>query len=340
MKKLLSLSALALSLLATPMPAHAAKMALSPAEAELRASCLNTVSLIINTEGVQSNAADAFLSFNPDEIEVTGIGIGNVYKAYPGKVIGSGRIQITAFNDEGFFNGRGTLATLSFKSKPGVESTEINFIYSPGSSVDSNVADASANDVLTGVFGGRYTFKPGACTSDRTAPWLENESPKPGDITVPLDAPVTFLIKDNQSGVKLDSLKVQINDQIYTPQSPEMTTSRRGLGYEVTIQPAEPFSASAPVTVSVDAQDEDGNVMKQVKYSFNELMPVGACPKEEVRPAAPEMPDRMWLWILLIISLLVNVLLYIKDHPHVRKMQLETHPIPKTPKKRPAKRKK
>ena len=317
-------------------PAHAAKMALSPGSAEFRSGCVNVLNVVLNTEGENTVAVDAFLRYNPAEIEildqlsgVLGVQIrpGSLYQSYPGNIVSNGLIRLTAFNQSGFFNGRGILASIVFKSKPGVESASLGFDFSPGLSTDSNVASSEASDLLNATYGGSYTFKPGPCKADTSPPWVEERSPDDGEVNVPLNSNIEFVIKDNKSGVDLDSLKVEVNDVIYKKEGENQFGYKgKALKYKITVDPAEDFLDRVPVVVKINAQDFDGNVMPEVAYSFNEVIPVeececAPCPEElrpapcpePLRPAAP--PDYskfiIALLILLLLSVLYNFRLYL-----------------------------
>ncbi len=314
--------------------AHAAKFGLNPSSGQLRAGCRNTVNIILNTEGADSNSADAFLKYNPKEIEVLGINDGTVYQAYPGKVINNGTIMLTAFNDVGAFNGRGVLASISFRSKPGVKSTSIKFNYSQGSTTDSNIASPEAVDLLNGAYGASYTFVNGSCSTDRTAPWIENEFPKDKSMNIPIDSEISFLIKDNQSGIDINKLKVQINDDIYKKDGKlAFRAEKRGLAYKITIKHVKPFGVHEPVHVTIKASDADGNRMNDYTYGFNEFIAVGSCltQKEGLRGSAQSGGGGNGLMvsfiILFLISAFINVLMWFSDHPHIESIHIKKHKI-------------
>ena len=294
--------------------AHAAKFGLSPGSSELRQGCKYTVDIIVNTEGASTRGADAFLSYNPDEIEILDIDPGVVYKSYPGKIFGNGSIRITAFSQDGLFNGRGVLARIAFRSKPGVEFSKIYFNYSPGATTDSNIAGENANDILDGVYGAEYTFIPGPCVvevPDLKAPWLENLRPGIDWENMVPNTNITFSIKDDRSGVDLDSLTVQTDDLLYGKKG-ENTFSYEGrpTDYQIVIDPEDDFITDEPVTVNIKAKDLSENAM-ELNYEFT-VYPISECPVE-VRPAAP--PDYrkflIPLLILLLASMLYNLRLYI-----------------------------
>lgn len=322
-----------------PMQAHAAKMALSPGSGEFKTGCVNSVGIIVNTEGENTMAADAFLRFNPDEIEILDmnssvsgvqIKINGIYESYPGNIVTNGRIKMTAFNRAGFFNGRGTLGTIVFKNKPGVERATIYFEFSPGASTDSNVANPDALDVLNAAYGGTYTFVTGACGSDKSPPKIEKKYPDMDAMLAPLDANIEFIIRDDQSGVNLDTLRVDVNGKVYSKEGENQFRYEGDANkYRIIIDPQEDFPDRQPVGVKIQAQDYDGNTMKDEIYSFNRLIPVEACqvggvckdityscPENDLKPSAMEKIEGiskggryiiLILLIFLLISLITNV---------------------------------
>ena len=313
-----------------PTNTNAAKMALSPGSSEMVSGCTSVLNIIVNTEGSDTTAVDAFLKYNPDEVEIidqaTGIsGIqirkGSVYDSYPGNIVNNGIIRLTAFNREGYFNGRGVVGSIVFKSKPGVTSSTINFDYRPGGTVDSNVADPDSKDILNGAYGGTYTFKTGKCGGDSTPPNIQDEKPAQGEIGAALDSNVEFTIIDSMSGVDLNNLKVDINGTMYTKDGEnQFTADGKPNKYKITIDPKNDFLEHVPVVVKINAQDLDKNVMPEKKYSFNELMPATECqlkpvacepcPTEGLKSSAPEEYTGInwWPWlIILLCSLILNL---------------------------------
>jgi len=327
------LGLLALILLA-PLPAHAAKMALSPASGNFVTNCATAANIIVNTEGQDSMAADAFLRYNPDELEIvdqmasvggTQLRPGSVYESYPGNIVGNGTMRLTAFNRSGYYNGRGILGSIVFKAKPGVQTTTISFDYSAGRTTDSNVADVDSNDMLNGAYGATYKFTTGKCGGDATPPSVDELKPAPGEIGYPLDGDISFIVKDGMTGVDIDTLKIQVNDTTYSKKTdPKFTYEGKPSKYSININPSQDFLPNAPVRVKINVQDLEGNAMSERGYSFNELMPVGACtptktvtlaPIEILRPAAPEARGiTSWWpwWFVLLCSLILNLKLWLK----------------------------
>lgn len=316
----------------------AAKMALSPNGGELISGCQHRINIVINTEGVNSRAADAFLSYNPAEIDIidqlaniggTQLRPGSVYESYPGNQVNNGVIRLTAFNRIGFFNGRGNLASFVIQGKPGIEQTTINFNYSPGQSTDSNVANAESVDVLNGAYGATFHFKKGSCGSDKTPPVITEIYPENNAMLAPLDTNIEFTITDTNSGVDIDQLKVDINGVIYSKEGENsFNYSGSPAAYRVTIDPPDSFSERKPINIKIQAQDKAGNSITNGVYQFNQFMPVEACQspepitcedltlKSDLRPAAPAKGSPgfiIFLLILLALSLLLNIELLWKD---------------------------
>lgn len=293
MKKFVLKSALvALLVLGFQTPTYAAKLGLYPTSSALKKGCNYNVDVVINTEGVNSRGADAFLSYDSNKIEVLSISPGWVFKSYPGKVFGNGNIKITAFSQNGFYNGSGTLARIAFRSINDATSGGFQFKYSPGSTVDSNVADENSNDMLNGVWGADYTFEDGPCfviTPDTTPPWIELEDLKPGmdwQNMVP-NTNIKFTIQDDKSGVDLDTLTVDVNDLTYTKDG-ENSFTYEGVAkkYDITINPEKDFIEEIDVNVTVNAKDNDENEMEPFEYTFGTY----TLPEDYLRPAAPEPP--------------------------------------------------
>lgn len=347
MKKILLCSFLIGLLMAFQTPAHAAKLSLSPASANLTEECENIVNIMVDTQGADTRGADAFMSYNPNEIEMLNILPGEMYKSYPGKIIRNGDIFITAFSENGFFAGSGTLARLVFKSKPGVKSTTISFKYSPGSTVDSNVAGREANDILNTVFSGTYTFESGSCegiplkpaapppVSDTKPPWLEDLRPGVDWGNMVPNSDLSFTILDNLSGVDLNSLKIKIDNTLYTKDGENIFnyegTPRK---YRIIIDPKNDFikNKDEKVPVTISARDLTQNLFT-LDYAFT-VYPTLECP--DVRPAAPAIKystgaRNMILILLILIIVLFTTNVWLVTEPPIRE---ETTAKPKHKKRK------
>ncbi len=330
MKKLLLCSLIIGLITAFHTTAYAAELSLNPASGVLTQECENTIDIIVNTQGADTRGADAFMTYNPNEIEILSIQPGNLFKSYPGKIIRNGDIFITAFSENGFFKGNGSLARLVFKSKPGVKSTTISFKHSPGSTVDSNVAGREANDMLTAVFSGTYTFGPGTCGQETVRPSASKKplTPVP-DIHPPHinnlrpganwknmvpNSDLTFDLIDDGSGIDLNSIVVELDNIIYTTYSDnKFEYNGNKHRYKIKVNPNLDFAKKEgeKILVSIKAKDFNGNQFS-LNYDF-EVYPTSICPND-AHPSAPEIVyskgARNIIWILLIfllIALITNV---------------------------------
>lgn len=267
-------------LVISPLRVEAASLSFTPSSTAFKQGCSSRIDVMLDTQGVSTNAADVIVLFNPAELDIEdqngsipGVQVkaGSVYEVYAGNVVDNaqGKILVTAFSVIGNFNGSGNYASIFLKSKPGVTSSTLQFQYVPGQSTDSNVADLFASDVLSSVNTGTYTFQTGPCFPDVQSPAVSNVVPANNAVNVPLNANVSFNITDNQSGVDLTTLSVQLYNVSYTSTSPEVTLSGQPLSYSVSINPAQDFPDATQITLVVQASDLVGNVMPAKIFSFN-----------------------------------------------------------------------
>lgn len=239
--------------------AHAATFSLSPASGTFKKGCPNTVRAVVNTGGVDSNAADMFLTYDPAKIEVTGVSAGNAYQTYLAPSYGGGHVSLTAFSVGSNLNGSATFASIAFKSVGDTESAGIDFVFSPGSTTDSNIADTESNDLLSGVGNGSYTFEEGDCVVNTAGPYVTGQSPGGGATNVPLDTAISFHLRDDDPGVNADTISVSVNSVAYAPGSAGFEMSGATKDYAITITPAAPFEKDTKVDVKVTAKDGKGN---------------------------------------------------------------------------------
>lgn len=276
----LVLGAFALWLALFSGSAQAATFALSPPSGSFTQGCEVSVDILIDTQGIDSNAADAVLFYDPNDVEFIDqdasmpsvqVGKGNVYQIYAGNVVddAQGRILLTGFNVLGGFNGSGIYGSMVFKSKPGVTSTQFTFDFTPGGSTDSNIADMASSDVLSGVTNANYTFTPGSCVPDTQAPQIVDFTPANGSADVPLSSNLSFRVTDNQSGVDINTLSVIAHNTTYTNGSPQMTVTGTALDFTIVINPSTDFPFNTEIVTTIGVEDVTGNVMPQRVFRFN-----------------------------------------------------------------------
>lgn len=295
--------------------ADAARFELSPSSGAFREGCNSVINIMMSTESQESDAANIIINYNPSEIEIidtnstmSGIQIneGSVYDIYVDNIAEpTGEIRLTGFSIGHSYNsgsGFGNFGAIQFRSYPGVGSTSLTIDYVPGSTLDSNIAQyITSDDLLSGVNSGSYTFEVGPCFDDTTAPWVSDPAPSPGSIDNPLDSDITFRIRDNQSGIDITTLTIEIQGILYTYDGVNrFSYTGDSMDYQITVNPIEDFIESVIVRVEINAEDFDNNVMSAYRWFFNqppEPPPVPptceelGCPSPEDCPEPEEIPE-------------------------------------------------
>jgi len=296
----LSLVFLGLIIFLIPNFVYAAKFHLSPSSRQFLESCDSAVTIFIDTESQASDAANILINYNPADIEIIdadnsqpGIQIykGNTYNNFVDNIVfpSQGLIRLTGFSFGEAYNSQGTpgiFGSVLFQGRPGVSSTDISIDYIPNSTTDSNIAEfGTSDDLLTGVTNGSYTFGVGPCDLDTTPPYVTNLNPKANQTGVVLTSPVSFHVKDNQAGVDLDSLEVEIDNVLYTRNgNNQFSFAGDPLDYTIAVNPVKDFPENITVVVSISVKDLDNNVMSPYVYSFNQPPAPPPLPPEEVPP--------------------------------------------------------
>lgn len=209
-----------------PAKASGAYFYLSPPSGTYYIGQPFTVNIMVATDGENTDAADVYLNYNPNYLEVvdalpaipgTQIQPGPIYSVYPGNEVNAatGFIRVTGFNPMTPYNsgkGSGVFATITFKGKQITNGTTVSFEFNPGDSHDCNLAQTiTSADILTAATGGVYRIAP-----DTIGPYITNLSPAAGATGVSPNTNVSFRIKDDQTAVDINSVKVVLNGVEYT----------------------------------------------------------------------------------------------------------------------------
>lgn len=264
--------------------AEAARFSLSPSAKQFKTGCEVAVNIMMDSEGQSVSAADAFVYYNANEIEIidqntasAGVQVrpGNIFNAYVGNIVkpAEGKIYLTAFNLFSYYQTQGApdvYGAIILKAKPGVTSSTLRFDFTLGNTIDSNIADPLSNDILTSVADGTYTFVPGSCVDDTTPPRVVSSIPESGDKSIALDSNLSFDIADSGSGVDINSVLVNLDSNVYKNGDSAFSFTGTPALYTVTINPSSNFLAATPVFVQIDAEDLSLNKMPRYEFSFNE----------------------------------------------------------------------
>lgn len=246
----------------------AAKFHFNPASATLNQTCISSVNIDIDPEGLISNAAEVIVNYNPSEIEIidqdtgsNGIQIrgGNAYQNYIYNVVDSstGRITLAGASFTNFLQNRRVFATIQFRSQPSITSTSFNIVYSGfGVTNDSNIADSTTNlDLLDGVTNATYTFSVGNCQTSTSVPRIEFLNISNGQTDVPLNSNIIIQVIDDLVDIDLNSIMIMVNGRSYTILSPEVTYIGSNGNYTFTLNPEIDFPDQESVIVSIRGQN-------------------------------------------------------------------------------------
>lgn len=151
---------------------------LDPSSASKGVGEVFTVNLNIDTAGKEVAGADVKITYDEDIIEITKVEKGDFFTDEAHN-IGTGTLYVAGLFSEQFKTraGTGRVATLTLKGKA-EGSDQLVFVCTPQTS-DSNILDASANDIIvcSGIRNGTYTFSketaaPAVTTTATSTPTL------------------------------------------------------------------------------------------------------------------------------------------------------------------------
>lgn len=170
-------------------------MSLTPASATKKVGEEFTVTLEINGEGKAVAGADAKITFDASLLEITGVGEVGVanggFFTDEAHNIGDGTLYIAGFFKEQFATktGIGKMVTITLKGKK-TGTAAVNFVCTPQTN-DTNVLDASANDIIncSGTKGGSYIIIASGGEGTPTATPTATPTPIPGTARTPTPTP-------------------------------------------------------------------------------------------------------------------------------------------------------
>jgi len=121
-----------------------------------------------------------------------------------------------------------------------------------------------------------YTFQ---CEYDNNPPYTGNYDPVPGQQNVPINTNISFHVYDDDLGVDINTLLVEIDDVQYSVVNGNLSFSGNPFDYNISINPTENFEFSQIVTVDIDVADlaTPANQLSGFSYSFQ-------CISDEITP--------------------------------------------------------
>ncbi len=199
-----------------------------------------TVSIMVDTAGYSSGGVGTIINYDPFMISATAIETGTIFTDYPMSSINNERGKITisgiAASADHLFSGSGEFARITFKPNQ-LGSSDISFLFQPGSTTDSNIAVTFGNgDILTKVNGLKTNAVPATSLSS------ENGS----DFLSYLKS-LTFASLKEQIDIKLSTLNLPFISSRYA-------SAREGRPISKNLDPLEPIVAQAPITDTKNTQ--------------------------------------------------------------------------------------
>ncbi|MBU1131836.1 hypothetical protein KKC32_01100 [Patescibacteria group bacterium] len=264
-----------------------ASFSLSPSSGIYSPGQIFNVNILVNTDNAETDAADVILHYDPVYLEVVdalpaaGIQVlpGSLYESYPGNIVDpvNGTIKVTGFSFMSTYRGsNGIFATVNFRAKQNVAGTPVTFEFTLGSTTDSNLAlHGTSDDILSSVNGGNYSIQP-----NTKPPYVANFSPARGAANVQVNANVSFNLKDDETGVDINSVKVKVNGLEYSSNiAPKFTFSGSVKNYGISLTPQN-MDYDKRFDISVDAKDTENNIMTTYDSWFQTMsVPTNSAPQ-------------------------------------------------------------
>ncbi len=153
--------------------------------------------------------------------------------------------------------------------------SSLNYLFTITPSVPFPSGIASSITVLARDTAGnsrtsQITFnQPSPPPADRQPPQIQFNNPIAFQPTFPAGSPITFRLSDNQSGVDLNSLVVNLNGTEYRNTNSELTWTGSALDYMLTLLPSTPIPSDTYSTLRITVRDISGNsVTDYIVFNF------------------------------------------------------------------------
>lgn len=239
---------------------------------EVPQNCEYPLKLMIDPGSNLSNAADVILKYNPNDIEiidsiqnVSGKQVlpGDAYEYYPstGNQVNdsTGTIRLVGVSYDKTLDKKSVFAIIKVKLKSNIANIDIVF-DGIDKTTDSNIAEYNSSlDVLSQVRNVKLNkSNTASCPQEDTIPpnILVNSS----YMQIKDSKKLVFIVSDGLSGVKLDSLKMIIGDNVYNYGSSSLNItpiSSNGYQIEVTLDES---NIDDEIFFNIVVSDNSGNV--------------------------------------------------------------------------------
>lgn len=293
-KLILSIVLGSFGILCFPSVAQAAQFSFDSSNIKYSQGCETDLRVIIDPEGIKSNGADLIVRYNQNELEIIDtdpslqgiqISTGDAYEVYFGNLAENGTIRIGAASYNKFLNQKMTFATIKLKSKPGTTSSKLTFSFTPGSTLDSNIAEAnSSNDKLYSAKPVTINFDSTPCTIDQTGPEIIFINPNRSNHVLNSLEEIVVNLKDT-TGVDLNTLEITLNNEIYSILKDNLSYSGSPNEYNIKFTPQNLPKENTALTLKVEISDTKGNNSNAILI-FN--LPQGL----QITTCNPEQPDK------------------------------------------------
>ncbi len=137
-----------------------------------------------------------------------------------------------------------------------------DFVADTPVNVSVDATDLRGNNMNT------YSYSFNEPDVDNTPPYVTDPDPSAGASSVSVTTNIVFHLKDNLSGVNIDTVSVRVDGVTYN--NGDFSFTGDSLDYTITINPSLDLSADSEIFAEIDAVDLRGNVMSTYRYSFNQ----------------------------------------------------------------------
>lgn len=179
----------------------------------------------VQTDNLSANSVDVIIPYDPTylapytgsgcTVAASAINTSGLFPSYPSNIITGNMIQVTGYDPSGTApvntgvapNDR-VLGHVFWKVLSPVASYPLTFDFTPGSTIDTNMAESGGDgtDALDGI-----EYLTLNLSTDASAPTFTNRSPAPGATNVSVTSGVSYTFNDAGAGVNSGSLTTKIN---------------------------------------------------------------------------------------------------------------------------------